>query len=307
MCTGFEILPTIFGAAEAGAAAGAGLGLFGEAAGASLFSGGFGAAAAGAGAAAAGAAELGLFGEAAASSLIPSGASAAAGAAGAAGELGLFGEPAASSLFGEGAAAELGLFGEGLAESLIPAGASAFASPLATLQGFAKTAQPYLSAASGVKGLMDAEEMKRMARRAGRAADPWGNSGGRSLADAQLQELLRNPEAVAATDPAFKLRVMGAQRANAQYGQDSGAMSVAGANASTDWYNARLAQLGGMAGAGVAPGAGGGVMVQGLDNAFDASSAALASLGYAAGTAGAGNGGLTPAQRAQLAKLAIGG
>ena len=84
-------------------------------------------------------------------------------------------------------------------------------------------------------------------------------------------------------------------------------MSVAGANASTDWYNARLAQLGGMAGAGVAPGAGGGVMVQGLDNAFDASSAALASLGYAAGTAGAGNGGLTPAQRAQLAKLAIGG
>jgi len=305
MCTGFEILPTIFGAGAGSAAAGAGLGLFGEAAGASLL-GGVGGAAAGA-AALGGAAELGLFGEAAASSLIPAGAGAAAGAAGAAGELGLFGEPAASSLFGEGAAAELGLFGEGIGQSLIPAGAGAFASPLATLQGFAKTAQPYMSAASGVKGLMDAEAMKKAARRAAMSADPWGNSGGRSLADAQLQELMRNPEAVAATDPAFKLRVMGAQRANAQYGQDSGAMSVAGANASTDWYNARLAQLGGMAGAGVAPGAGGGVMVQGLDNAFDASSAALASLGYAAGTAGAGNGGLTPAQRAQLAKLAIGG
>lgn len=305
MCTGFEILPTIFGAGAGSAAAGAGLGLFGEAAGASLL-GGVGGAAAGA-AALGGAAELGLFGEAAASSLIPAGAGAAAGAAGAAGELGLFGEPAASSLFGEGAAAELGLFGEGIGQSLIPAGAGAFASPLATLQGFAKTAQPYMSAASGVKGLLDAEAMKKAARRAAMSADPWGNSGGRSLADAQLQELMRNPEAVAASDPAFKLRVMGAQRANAQYGQDSGAMSVAGANASTDWYNARLAQLGGMAGAGVAPGAGGGVMVQGLDNAFDASSAALASLGYAAGTAGAGNGGLTPAQRAQLAKLAIGG
>lgn len=305
MCTGFEILPTIFGAGAGSAAAGAGLGLFGEAAGASLL-GGVGGAAAGA-AALGGAAELGLFGEAAASSLIPAGAGAAAGAAGAAGELGLFGEPAASSLFGEGAAAELGLFGEGIGQSLIPAGAGAFASPLATLQGFAKTAQPYMSAASGVKGLMDAEAMKKAARRAAMSADPWGNSGGRSLADAQLQELMRNPEAVAATDPAFKLRVMGAQRANAQYGQDSGAMSVAGANASTDWYNARLAQLGGMAGAGVAPGAGGGVMLQGLDNAFDASSAALASLGYAAGTAGAGNGGMTPAQRAQLAKLAIGG
>lgn len=305
MCTGFEILPTIFGAGAGSAAAGAGLGLFGEAAGASLL-GGVGGAAAGA-AALGGAAELGLFGEAAASSLIPAGAGTAAGAVGAAGELGLFGEPAASSLFGEGAAAELGLFGEGIGQSLIPAGAGAFASPLATLQGFAKTAQPYMSAASGVKGLMDAEAMKKAARRAAMSADPWGNSGGRSLADAQLQELMRNPEAVAASDPAFKLRVMGAQRANAQYGQDSGAMSVAGANASTDWYNARLAQLGGMAGAGVAPGAGGGVMVQGLDNAFDASSAALASLGYAAGTAGAGNGGLTPAQRAQLAKLAIGG
>lgn len=311
MCTGFEILPSIFGAgAGASAAAGAGLGLFGEAAGASLFSGGFGAAAAGAGAAAAagaGAAELGLFGEAAGSSLFSGGFGSAAGAAGAAGELGLFGEAAGSSLFGEGAAAELGLFGEGLGESLIPAGAGAFASPLASLQSFAKTAQPYMSAASGIKGLMDAEAMKKAARRAAAGADPWGMSGGRGLADAQLQELMRNPEAVAASDPAFKLRVMGAQRANAQYGQDSGAMSVAGANASTDWYNARLAQLGGMAGAGVAPGAGSGVMVQGLDNAFDASSAALASLGYAAGTAGAGNGGLTPAQRAQLAKLAIGG
>lgn len=306
MCTGFEILPTIFGATEAAAAAGAGLGLFGEAAGASLL-GGIGGVA-GAGTAALGAAELGMFGEAAGSSLFSGGfGSAAAGAAGAAGELGLFGEAAGSSLFGEGAAAELGLFGEGIGQSLIPAGAGAFASPLATLQGFAKTAQPYMSAASGVKGLMDAEAMKKAARRAAMSADPWGNSGGRSLADAQLQELMRNPEAVAASDPAFKLRVMGAQRANAQYGQDSGAMSVAGANASTDWYNARLAQLGGMAGAGVAPGAGSGVMVQGLDNAFDASSAALASLGYAAGTAGAGNGGLTPAQRAQLAKLAIGG
>lgn len=304
MCTGFEILPTIFGG---GAAAGAGVGLFGEAAATSLLGG---AAGVGAGAAAAGlgAAELGLFGEAAASSLIPAGAGAAAAGAGAAAELGLFGEGASSSLIPSGlGGAELGLFGEGIGESLLSV--SPFSSALTALQGFGTALKPYqpvLSAASGVKGLLDAEEMKRMARRAAMQADPWGTSGGRSVADAQLQELLRDPSAVAATDPAFKLRVMGAQRANAQYGQDSGAMSIAGANASTDWYNARLAQLAGLAGGTVAPGAGGGVMVQGLDNAFDASSAALASLGYAAGTAG-GNGGLTPAQRAQLAKLAIGG
>jgi len=265
--------------------------------------------AAGLGAGALGAAEL-LGGGAALAEGLGAGGSVLGGLAGGGGaEAGLgFGFGAD---FGLGAgAAEAGLGAGALDWGFAPAldwGASALASPLTSMASFAKTAQPYMSAASGVKGLLDAEAMKKAARRAAAGADPWGMSGGRGLADAQLQELMRNPEAVAATDPAFKLRVMGAQRANAQYGQDSGAMSVAGANASTDWYNARLAQLGGMAGAGSAPGAGGGVMVQGLDNAFDASSAALASLGYAAGTAGAGNGGLTPAQRAQLAKLAIGG
>jgi len=179
-------------------------------------------------------------------------------------------------------------------------------SQLTMLQGLSSAVKPYtpyLNAASGIKGLLDAQEMKRQARLAAMRADPWGNSGGRGLADAQLQELMRDPSAMAASDPAFKLRIQGAQRANAQYGQDSGAMSIAGANASTDWYNARLAQLGGLAGSGVSPNAGAGVQMQGMQAASDLSSAALGSLGYAAG---AGKGGLTPAQQQRLLSMAIG-
>ena len=88
------------------------------------------------------------------------------------------------------------------------------------------------------------------------AADPWGNSGGRALADAQLQELIRNPNAAMSNDPAYASRIQGAQRAAARYGQDSGAMAVAGANASSSWYNERLAQLQGLAGAGFNPAGG---------------------------------------------------
>ena len=324
MCTGFEILPSIFGAAEVGAGLGAGIealsvgSALGGVTGGVLTGGGaaLGGLGAAAGAGALGAAEL--FGGA---SALAEGAGLSQGLTGGLTGGGVFGADAGLGFgfggeLGGGAAlgaTEAGLGAGALDWGFEPAldwGAAALgagASPLSSLANFAKQAQPVMSTVSGIKGLMDAEEMKRMSRRAGRAADPWGNSGGRSLADAQLQELLRNPEAVAATDPAFKLRVMGAQRANAQYGQDSGAMSVAGANASTDWYNARLAQLSGLAGGGVAPGAGGGVMVQGLDNAFDASSAALGSLGYAAGSAGAGKGGMTPAQQQRLIQMAMGG
>lgn len=321
MCTGFEILPSLFGAAEVGAGvAGLGAGLeaisvgstLGGVTGGVLTGGGAalgGLGAAGLGAGALGAAELLGGGAALAEGALTEGVLGGLAGGGGIGEAGLgfgFGSDFALGVGGT----EAGLGAGALDWGFAPAadwGSAMLASPLTSLASFAKTAQPYMSTFSGIKGLMDAEQMKRAARRAAAGADPWGQSGGRTLADSQLQELLRNPEAVAATDPAFKLRVMGAQRANAQYGQDSGAMSIAGANASTDWYNARLAQLAGLAGGTVAPGAGGGLMVQGLDNAFDASSAALASLGYAAGTAGAGSGGLTPAQRAQLAKLAIGG
>lgn len=171
---------------------------------------------------------------------------------------------------------------------------------------FQKYGQPAMSAHSALTGLQRAEEMRRMAKMAQKNADPWGASGGRSLADRQLQELLSDPSKVATNDPAFKLRVMGAQRANAQYGQDSGQMSIAGANASTDWYNARLAQLAGLSGAGVNPGQSSQLALGGLGSAAELESSALASLGYAGAGLGGTKGGLTPGQQQRLIELALG-
>ena len=142
--------------------------------------------------------------------------------------------------------------------------------------------------------------MRRLAMLAGAKADPWGSSGGRNLADAQLQKFMTNPTA----DPSYALRIRGAQRANAQFGQDSGAMAVAGANASTDWFNARMAQLGGLAGAGGNPAQGVQVQMGGLEGANKLLSDSLGSFGYGAATL-AGTGGLTPAQQQQLLALSL--
>lgn len=152
-----------------------------------------------------------------------------------------------------------------------------FADALASMASIGKSVSSLGSAAYGLKL---AGDQRKQAQQVQKAADPWGNSGGRSLADTQLQQLMRNPLEGMENDPAFKARIMAAQRATAKYGQDSGAMSVAGANAGTDWYNSRLAQLGQLAGAGQAPGAGGGYALQGTANANEMASRALASLGY---------------------------
>lgn len=151
-------------------------------------------------------------------------------------------------------------------------------------------ATPIMSIASGLYGMSEADKLKKAAMLAGQQADPWGTSGGRSLADSQLQELMRNPGQVALRDPSYALRIQGAQRAMAQYGQDSGAMSVAGANASTDWYNQRLGQLGGLAGAGVNPGNASQISMSGLTSGNDLMSKALASIGYGVTRAGGGAG-----------------
>lgn len=139
-----------------------------------------------------------------------------------------------------------------------------------------------LDIGSGVQGLVAGAEQKDQATQAQAAANPWGTSGGYELAGQQLQDLMKDPMQVAATDPAYQMRIQGAQRAMGIYGQDSGAMSVAGANASTDWYNQRLQQLGSLAGAGLNPAQAGQIGIQGTQNAITTTGQGLASLGYAA-------------------------
>ena len=133
---------------------------------------------------------------------------------------------------------------------------------------------------SGAMGMNQAGQLRRLAELSANRADPWGTSGGRGLADQQLQALMRDPMQVASRDPSYAMRMQGAQRAMGIYGQDSGAMGVAGANASTDWLNQRMATLGGMAGAGVNPGAAAQLRLQGEQGADDMTSRGLASIGY---------------------------
>lgn len=153
------------------------------------------------------------------------------------------------------------------------------------VKGALQFASPIASIGSGLYGMTQADALRKQAMLAGQRGDPWGSSGGRGLADQQLQQLMRDPSGTSVNDPAYKLRMQGAQRATATTGQNSGAMAVAGANASSDWFNQRLAQLGGLAGAGAAPG-GGSVELQGTMGANDLTSKSLASIGYGTTRAG---------------------
>lgn len=141
------------------------------------------------------------------------------------------------------------------------------------------TAEKLLQLGSGIYGMKLAGDQRKAAMQAMERSDPWGTSGGRGIADAQLRELMTNPAAME-NDPAFKARIRGAQRATAQYGQDSGAMAVAGANAATDWYNSRLQQLGALAGAGTTPGNNSAAGLAGINQANELAGSSLASLGY---------------------------
>jgi len=65
-------------------------------------------------------------------------------------------------------------------------------------------------------------------------------------------------------------------------GQDSGAMAVAAAGASSDWYNQRLQQLGTLAGAPGQPG----IALEGQKAASDLYGRSLGSLGFGIQQAG---------------------
>jgi len=313
MCTGFEI-PALF-SSTAAASAGSSLLTAGVAAGtttlgtSAMLGGGLGLLEGGAllgGAALGGAALGGGLLEGAAGSAAAGSGSLLGGESllgGDAGFLGGMGEgigggglDGASSLldgysYGDTAAQALGGFGGG--------GLTAPAASPSIFDTALKYANPAMSIYSGITGLQKQKELERMARLAAAQSDPWGKSGGRTLADQQLQQLMRDPSAVAANDPAYKLRIQGAQRANAQFGQDSGAMSVAGANASTNWYNERLAQLGALAGGGVNPGTGAQIGLNGQIAANEQASQSLGSIGYGIGQM-TGQGGLTPQQQLML-------
>ena len=137
-----------------------------------------------------------------------------------------------------------------------------------------------MSVGSGLYGMNEAQKMEALASRVGAQASPWDTSGGRGLAGTQLQDLMRDPTQLAQNDPAYQLRIQAAQRAMAPMGQGSGAMAVAAANASSDWLDQRMNQLGQLAGAQFSPASGGELTLKGTEAANDIRSRSLASIGY---------------------------
>lgn len=152
-----------------------------------------------------------------------------------------------------------------------------------------KYASPAMSIGSGIYGMSQARKMREDAKLAGERSDPWGNSGGRALADTQLQSFMRDPMQQAMSDPSYRMRIQGAQRGTSMMGTDSGAMAKAAADASSTWYNERLAQLGGLAGSNVNPGQGPQVMLQGMERANDLASKSLGSISFGMNRMGGSN------------------
>ena len=196
---------------------------------------------------------------------------------------------------GAAEAANAGGYVPGTVAGGVPAAAGSsqgFMSQLGNLMPSAKNLNTLSSIGSGLYGLSNAAAMRGMAGNAMNRADPWGASGGRAGADAQLQALLRDPSGAAQNDPAFKLRMQAAMRANAPMGTNSGAMATAAANASTDWYNNRLSQLGGISGANVNPAQAQQLGLEGTGMANTLAGNSLASMGFGLNTAM--NGGIPP-------------
>jgi len=183
-----------------------------------------------------------------------------------------------SGAMGDSATQYLGQMG---ANSPLTVGSSGFGNlGMADVKSALQWASPLSSIMSGITGIQQSGQIKKAGQQAALAANPWGTNGGQALAGSQLQQLMTNPGQVAATDRAYALRVQGAQRAAAQQGQDSGAMSVAGANASTDWYNQRMQSLSGLAGAGVNPGTGAQLGLTGQVESANMLSKGLGSMAY---------------------------
>jgi hypothetical protein len=111
-------------------------------------------------------------------------------------------------------------------------------------------------------------------------SDPWASSGGRALADRQLQLLMTDPEAAMLADPGYLAAMKGATRAMARYGQNSGNMAVAAASTASNWYDNAVRRLSGLAGATQMPAQGTNAAVSGMAQANQQAGQGLASLGY---------------------------
>ena len=173
-----------------------------------------------------------------------------------------------------------------------------------TAKGIYDIASPLNSLYSGYQGLQRSRQLDQLGQQAQLTGNPWGASGGQAMASGQLMSLMNGN---VQDDPAYKLRIQAAQRAMGPMGQRSGAMAVAGANASTDWYNGRLQQLGQLAGAPGDPLGAAQLGINASKSATDIMLRALGTFGFAGRQMFGGQQQASPEIVALLKSLGLGG
>lgn len=136
-----------------------------------------------------------------------------------------------------------------------------------------------LNAGSGIYGLYQSQQMRKLAEQASQQEDPFGPY--RAQYAQQLAALSANPNMIFDM-PGYKAGEQAVERRMAAQGYlGSGNMAVALRKYGGDFYNQEANRLAALAGAQFAPG-GGNQLLLGTQAANDLASRALASLGYAA-------------------------
>lgn len=159
------------------------------------------------------------------------------------------------------------------------------------------TTKDWLSIGSGLYGMYQSEQQRKLAKQAVAGSSPWTASGGTAMAG---EELKRAISGNLSEDAGFKLAQNAAARTSAQ--QPGGFASMAAANAALKYQNDRINTLGGPAGVGFNPATGYATGLQGQQMANSLASSSLGSIGY-----GMGGSQMPPWLQAYLIQQGMGG
>lgn len=143
-----------------------------------------------------------------------------------------------------------------------------------------------MNIATGIYGMSQAEQMKRLAMAQANKASPWQSGGGGDLATQQLMALISGKTDVSAM-PGYKAGEQAVQRSMAAQGyQGSGNMMAALNQFGGKFYNDAVTQLSGLAGVGFNPVSSGQLAVTGGQNAATQNLAAMSLINKTLETAG---------------------
>lgn len=159
-----------------------------------------------------------------------------------------------------------------------------------------------LSIGSGLYGLYNSEQQKRLAKQIMSRSDPFASS--RGMYGDRLNALMGDPSSITSV-PGYAAGLQAVERRMASQGfNGSGNMITALSKYGGDFYNQEVQRLETLSGANAAPGAGSSVGGQVFSGGVDTASRALASLGYG-GRGATGGIPLPPAVLAYLKSIGV--